>query len=86
MKTFSDERKLRKFITSRNAIKEMSKEILKGNVNREPWIFRRQGKATEMINMWINIKDFLFLPEDFKIDVPVESKNYNIAWWGFPCV
>lgn len=57
MKTSSDERK---FITSRHAIKEMSKGILKGNVNREPWIFRRQGKATEMINMWIDIKDFFF--------------------------
>lgn len=36
-------------------------------------------KATKMVNIWINIKDFFFSPEDFKIGIPVESKNYNIV-------
>ena len=58
IKIFSDEGKLKEFITRIPAPKEMLKEILQmegKGYQRKTWNIRNGGRATEMVIVWVNI-------------------------------
>ena len=58
IKTFADEGKLRAFVASRTALKELLKEVLQTEgkwYKEKAWNNTNQGWAIKMVNIWVKI-------------------------------
>lgn len=78
---FSDEDKLREYIASRPVLKELLKKILQSEgkwYQKETGSIRSERRATEMVNIWVNIIDHSSTLSSLKC-LMFESKNYDIV-------
>lgn len=73
-------KKLKELITSRLAVQEMLKEIFHAEGKWyavEIWTYIKEQKLPEMVNMWVNVKEYFLIFNLFKRLMTVYSKNNN---------
>lgn len=75
----------RKLVASRFTLKSAKESssnrremVLEGNLEHQEW-----RKATEVVNIWVNIIHYSL--NFYKVRMTVKSKNSNNVFWDFQC-